>query len=102
MTAITAKRAHEKFFQLLSEVNDSSAPVIIVSDEERKNAVLVSEEEWNSLQETLYLYSIPGMVESILEARKEPLSECKEYDPDRNTQRRKPLALDMGISRRLL
>ena len=82
MTAITAKKAQEKFFQLLSDVNDSSTPIIIVNDDESKNAVLVSESDWNSLQETLYLYSIPGMVESILEASKEPLSECKEYDPD--------------------
>ena len=49
---------------------------------EGKNAVLVSEDDWNSLQETLYLYSVPGLVESIIEARKEPLSECKTYDPN--------------------
>ena len=82
MTAITAKKAHEKFFQLLSDVNDSSTPIIIVNDDESKNAVLVSESDWNSLQETLYLYSIPGMVESILEASKEPLSEYTPYDPN--------------------
>ena len=78
MTAITAKKAQEKFFQLLSDVNDSSTPIIIVNDDESKNAVLVSESDWNSLQETLYLYSIPGMVESILEASKEPLDESVE------------------------
>ncbi len=82
MTAITAKKAQEKFFQLLSDVNDSSKPIIIVNDDDSKNAVLVSESDWNSLQETLYLYSIPGMVESILEASKEPLSEYTPYDPN--------------------
>ena len=81
MTAITAEKAHEKFFQLLSDVNVSNVPVIIVNDN-GKNAVLVSEDDWNSLQETLYLYSIPGMVESIIKAKQEPLSECKEYDPN--------------------
>ncbi|MBQ7559445.1 MAG: type II toxin-antitoxin system Phd/YefM family antitoxin [Synergistaceae bacterium] len=82
MTAITAQKAYEKFFQLLSDVNDSSTPIIIVNDDENKNAVLVSEDDWNSLQETLYLYSIPGMVESIIKAGKEPLSEYTPYDPN--------------------
>ncbi|MBR1486870.1 MAG: type II toxin-antitoxin system Phd/YefM family antitoxin [Synergistaceae bacterium] len=81
MIAITAVKAHDNFFQLLSDINDSSSPVIIVGNE-GKNAVLVSEDDWNSLQETLYLYSVPGLVESIIEARKEPLSECKTYDPN--------------------
>lgn len=81
MTATTLNRAQENLGQLISNVNDSSVPVIIVNDD-GKNAVLVSEEDWNSMQETLYLYSIPGMVESIKAARMEPLSECRIYDPD--------------------
>ena len=81
MTATTLTRAQENLGQLISNVNDSSVPVIIVNDD-GKNAVLVSEEDWNSMQETLYLYSIPGMVESIKEARMEPLSECRIYNPD--------------------
>ncbi|MBQ3646681.1 MAG: type II toxin-antitoxin system Phd/YefM family antitoxin [Synergistaceae bacterium] len=81
MTATTLTVAQKNLGQLMSDVNDSSTPVIIVNDN-GKNAVLISEDDWNSLQETLYLYSIPGMVESIIEARKEPLSECKEYDPN--------------------
>ena len=55
---------------------------IIIVNDDGKNAVIVSEEEWDSIQETLYLYSIPGMVESIKAAREEPLSECKIYDPN--------------------
>ena len=82
MTATTLSRAKKKLEQLISEVNYGS-PVIIVNDgDEGKNAVLVSEEDWNSLQETMYLYSIPGMVESIKAASQEPLSECITYDPD--------------------
>ena len=81
MTATTLTRAKENLAQLVESVNYGCSPVIIVNDD-GKNAVLVSEDDWNSIQETMYLYSIPGMVESIIEARKEPLSECKTYDPD--------------------
>lgn len=81
MTATTLARAQENLGQLISDVNDNSRPVIIVNDS-GKNAVLVSEEDWNSMQETLYLYSIPGMVESIIEAGLEPLSEYTPYDPN--------------------
>ena len=81
MTATTLTRAQKNLGQLIADVNDSSIPVIIASDD-GKNAVLVSEEDWNSMQETLYLYSIPGMVESIIEAGREPLSEYTPYDPN--------------------
>ena len=81
MTAINASTTTKTLSQLVAEVNDSCNQIIIVNDD-GKNAVLVSEEEWDSLQETMYLYSIPGMVESIKAAREEPLSECKIYDPN--------------------
>ena len=82
MTATTLTKAQKNLAQLVEDVNDSCRPVIIVNEGSGKNAVLVSEEDWNSIQETMYLYSIPGMVESILEARQEPLSECRIYDPN--------------------
>lgn len=81
MTAINASTTTKTLSQLATEVNDSCDQIIIVNDDGR-NAVIVSEEEWDSIQETLYLYSIPGMVESIKAAREEPLSECKIYDPN--------------------
>ncbi len=81
MTAVTLSTAKKNLEQIILNVTDGCVPVTIVSDD-GKNVVVVSEEDWNSMQETLYLYSIPGMVESIIEARKEPLSECKEYDPN--------------------
>ena len=81
MTASTLTRAQENLAQIIDSVNDGYSPVIIATDSGR-NAVIISEEEWNSLQETMYLYSIPGMVESILEAEKEPLSEYTPYDPN--------------------
>ena len=81
MTATTLTKAQKNLPQLVNDVNYGYSPVIIVNDD-GKNAVLVSEEDWNSIQETMYLYSIPGMVESILEASKEPLSEYTPFDPN--------------------
>ena len=46
-----------------------------------KNGVLISEEDWNAIQETLYLNSIQGMAESIIEAGREPLEDCSIYNP---------------------
>ena len=81
MTATTLTRAQKNLAQLVSDVNENGIPVIIAADS-GENAVLVSEDEWNSMQETLYLYSIPDMVESIKAAEREPLSECRVYDPN--------------------
>ena len=50
------------------------APIVITG--KRANAVLVSEEDWQSIQETLYLLNIPGMRESIREGLATPLEEC--------------------------
>ena len=69
------------YVKILSEVNSSSQPITITNNR-GKNAVLISEEDWNAIQETLYLNSIPGMAESIIEAGKEPLEECSVYNPD--------------------
>lgn len=81
MTAISVTRARENIYQILSEVNNSSQPITITNNR-GKNAVLISEDDWNAIQETLYLNSIPGMAESIIEAGKEPLEECSVYDPN--------------------
>lgn len=79
MKAINATQARQNLYQLISEVNADSAPITITNSR-GKNAVLISEDDWNALQETVYLYSIPGMVESILE--EEPLEQMKRYDPN--------------------
>lgn len=80
MTAISVTRARENIYQILSEVNNSSQPITITNNR-GKNAILISEDDWNAIQETLYLNSIPGMTESIIEAGKESLEECSVYDP---------------------
>ena len=71
MTATTISQAQKKLPQLVESVNFDNTPIIIVNENDNsKNAVLISEEDWNSLQETMCLYSIPGLVVSILEANR--------------------------------
>lgn len=55
---------------------------ITITNNKGKNAVLISEEDWKAIEETLYLMAIPGMTESILNTRKEPLDEGTIYDPE--------------------
>ena len=81
MLAVTENNAMKNLHKLVESVNSSPEAVIIVNDEGR-NAVMVSEEEWRGLKETLYLYSIPGMRERLLEANKAPLSEYVDFDPN--------------------
>lgn len=74
MAVLTASVARASLYKLIDETNASHIPVIISG--KRNNAVLVSESDWNAIQETLYLSSIRKMKESIIEGAKEPLSEC--------------------------
>ncbi|EAZ92316.1 type II toxin-antitoxin system Phd/YefM family antitoxin [Crocosphaera chwakensis] len=71
--------AQGKLLTLMEEVNKSHKPVTITG--KNSNAVLVSEEDWKSLQETLYLKSIPGMWESIEEGINEPIEDCSDSLP---------------------
>ena len=80
MTAVNATTARQNLYQLIAEVNRSSIPVVITNNR-GKNAVLLSEEDWNALQETVYLNSVPGLAERIL-AEDESLEEREIYDPD--------------------
>lgn len=72
MTSVPVAKARSKLYQLLDEAADSHEPIQITG--KRSNAVLVSEEDWRSIQETLYLLSIPGMRESIRKGMAEPLN----------------------------
>ena len=76
MTNITATEARKRLYKLLDEVAQSHEPVQIAG--KRNSAVLISEDDWRSIQETLYLISIPGMRESILAGMKTPVDECEE------------------------
>ncbi len=73
MTIMSATEARKQLYQLLDDVSRSHEPVQITG--KRGNAVLVSEEDWRAVQETLYLVSIPGMRESILEGMTTPADE---------------------------
>lgn len=74
MKTITATKAREKFFKLLKEAADSHEPIQIT--DKRTNAILISEENWRAIEETLYLLSIPGMRESIREGLRTPIEDC--------------------------
>jgi len=71
MAVLTASSARSNLYNLIDQTSESHEPVIISG--KRNNAVLVSEEDWDSIQETLYLTSIPGMRESIIDGMKEAL-----------------------------
>lgn len=79
MTAISVTKARENIYQILSEVNSSSQPITITNNR-GKNGVLISEEDWNAIQETLYLTSIEGMAESIIQGAKTPIEDCISED----------------------
>ena len=74
MTAINITNARKELYNLVENVNRYSDPTLIVS--KKGNAILISEDDWNAIQETLFLNSIPGMTESIIEGGKTPLEDC--------------------------
>ncbi len=76
MTVLKVSEARANLYQLIDETAQSHQPVTITG--KRHNAVLVSEDDWRSVQETLYLVSIPGMRESIIEGLQTPVEECAE------------------------
>jgi prevent-host-death family protein len=79
MAVKSATEARANLFKLIDETVSSHAPITITG--KRGNAVLISEEDWNSIQETLYLLNIEGMRESIIEGLNTPVNECdKELD----------------------
>lgn len=74
MTAISSTLARKKLYALIDEVDKTSTPITITG--KRSNAVMISEADWNAIQETLYLNSIKGMSESIKKGMKTPISKC--------------------------
>ncbi len=80
MTAISITNARSNLYQILADVNNNSEPITLTNSR-GKNGVLISEDDWNAIQETLYLNSIPGLVESIHAGEKEAVYGTV-YDPD--------------------
>jgi antitoxin YefM len=75
MQTLSASSARTNLYRLIDEAASSHQPVVITG--KRANAVLVSQEDWSAIQETLFLVSIPNMRESILEGMNTPASELK-------------------------
>lgn len=76
MTVITASEARANLYRLIDEAASSHQPLLISG--KRNKAVLVSEEDWEAIQETLFLLSVPGMRESIREGMEALVEECSE------------------------
>jgi len=74
MRTITATQARSNLYKLIDETAKASEPVYISG--KRNKAVLLSEEDWRAIQETLYLLSIPKMRESIIKGMKTPVNKC--------------------------
>lgn len=76
MTSLNATEARAKLYRLIDEVARSHEPIVITG--RRANAVLLSEDDWRSIQETLHFLSIPGMRESIRDGLDTPVDKCFE------------------------
>jgi len=74
MTTITATNARKELYKLLSQVQQSHEPICITS--KHGSGILISEEDFAAIQETLYLQSIPDMTRSIIEGSKTPSEKC--------------------------
>jgi prevent-host-death family protein len=73
MVILAASQAHANLYRLIDQIAESHQPIYIAG--KRTSAVLVSTEDWESIQETLYLLAIPGMRESLKAGMAEPLGE---------------------------
>ena len=76
MKTITVTNARSNLYKLMDETSSEHEPIYITG--KRSNAVLISEDDWRAIQETLYLLSIPGMRESIRKGMETPVDECSE------------------------
>lgn len=76
MKTVSASEARANLYKLLDETAVTSEPLQITG--KRSSAVLVAMEDWQAIQETLYLLSIPGMRASIRKGMATPLKECLE------------------------
>ena len=73
MPTLNVTEARARLYQLIDDTTANHEPVIITG--KRGNAVLLAEEDWNAMNETLHLLSVPGMRESIVEGMQEPLDD---------------------------
>ena len=76
MPTLSATEARTKLYRLIDQASLSHEPIVITG--KRGNAVLISEDDWRSIQETMYLLNIQGMRESIREGLATPIENCTE------------------------
>lgn len=74
MTILSASDARSNLYRLMDQAAASHQPIVIHG--KRNNAVLIGEEDWRAIQETLSLLSVSGMRESILTGMSEPIDSC--------------------------
>ena len=80
MSVINATTARNNFFRIMDEAIDNREPICVTG--KKGNVVIVSEEDWRSIQETLYLVNIPDMKEKLLQGMQTPNSECETELPE--------------------
>jgi antitoxin YefM len=76
MTTFNATEARAKLYALIDETTDTHQPIVITG--KRGNAVLLAEDDWKAINETLHLLSVPGMRESIREGMAANLDDCEQ------------------------
>ena len=76
MPTLSATEARTKLYRLIDETSMTHEPIVITG--KRGNAVLISENDWRAIQETMYLLNLPGMRESIQDGLSTPIENCKE------------------------
>ena len=74
MTPIRAAQAKTQLRRLMNQIARSHEPIVIT--DQGTNAILISEDDWRAMQETVYLLSIPGMRGSIRKGLKTPIAKC--------------------------
>ncbi len=74
MQSFTIQEAQDRLSTLINDVANGHLQIAISSD--RYHAVLVSKEDWDAIQETLYLNQIPSLVDSIQNSSQEPIEDC--------------------------
>ena len=76
MTTISVTKARNNLYSLIDEANESHIPIQITG--KRGNAVLISEDDWRAISETIHLSMIPAMVESIKQGMSEEIGDCSD------------------------
>ena len=75
MSSINITNARKDLYRIVESVNESHEPIHITG--KNNSAVLVGEDDWKSIEETLYLSSIPGMRDSIIDGMKTPIEKLE-------------------------